>query len=109
MVRRAIAGGAWVHTPSQFVADEVVAEFGVDPGRVRAVHHGVPSAGPHRRRARLAGRAVSRDAGSIRRRPADGDVRYVLAVGTIEPRKDYPGLVRAFERVADDPIPTSPW
>ena len=32
MVRRAVADGAWVHTPSQFVADEVVAEFGADPG-----------------------------------------------------------------------------
>ena len=31
-----------MHTPSAFVADEVVAEFGVDPERVRAVHHGVP-------------------------------------------------------------------
>jgi len=32
----------------------------------------------------------------------DGTTRYVLAVGTIEPRKDLPGLVRAFDRVAGD-------
>ena len=29
-----------------------------------------------------------------------GTSRYVLAVGTVEPRKDYPGLVRAFSRIA---------
>ena len=29
-----------------------------------------------------------------------GSARYVLAVGTVEPRKDYPGLVRAFSLVA---------
>jgi glycosyltransferase involved in cell wall biosynthesis len=33
-----------------------------------------------------------------------GADRYVLAVGTVEPRKDLPGLVRAFDAVAaDDP------
>ena len=31
-----------MHTPSHFVADEVVAELGIDPERVRAVHHGIP-------------------------------------------------------------------
>ncbi len=46
MVRRAVSDGAWVHTPSQFVADEVVAEFGVDPGRVRVVYHGVAPRAP---------------------------------------------------------------
>ena len=30
-----------------------------------------------------------------------GTARYILAVGTVEPRKDYPGLVRAFGAVAD--------
>ena len=44
LIRRAVGEGAWVHTPSRFVADQVVAEFGVDPERVRAVHHGIPPA-----------------------------------------------------------------
>jgi glycosyltransferase involved in cell wall biosynthesis len=30
----------------------------------------------------------------------DGCGRYVLAVGTVEPRKDYPGLVAAFDELA---------
>ena len=34
LIRRAVAQGAWVHTPSQYVADEVVAELGVDKTRV---------------------------------------------------------------------------
>jgi glycosyltransferase involved in cell wall biosynthesis len=89
LIRRAVAEGAWIHTPSQFVADQVVAEFSVDPARVRAVHHGIPP-------------APTRDpvpAGLPVTLP-DGCRRYVLAVGTIEPRKDYPLLVSAFGAVA---------
>jgi glycosyltransferase involved in cell wall biosynthesis len=88
LIRRALEDGAWVHTPSQFVAHEVVERFGVAPERVRAVPHGVPSAD------RLAG--GNPDHG---RRLAGAD-RYILALGTIEPRKDLPGLVRAFDLVA---------
>ncbi len=91
LIRRAVAEGAWIHTPSQFVADQVVAELSVDPARVRAVHHGIPPAPDH----------PGGDGG--RRRPLtlpDGCRRYVLAIGTIEPRKDYPLLVSAFAAVA---------
>src|ERR1039458_6450058 len=42
LIRRAVDRGAWVHTPSRYVAEEVVAELGVDRERVRAVHHGTP-------------------------------------------------------------------
>jgi len=90
LVRRAIDEGAWVHTPSKFVAEEVVALLGADAGRVRVVHPGVT------------GTDGSVADGSV---PAPslppGTSRYVLAVGTVEPRKDYPGLVRAFDLVAD--------
>ena len=37
LVRRAVAEGAWIHCPSRFVVDEVVAELGVDDPT-----HGVP-------------------------------------------------------------------
>ncbi len=89
MVARAVRGGAWVHTHAQSVADEVVDIFGADPGRVRAVAPGVPpspSPSPV-----PAGRLVDLPVGTE---------RYVVAVGTVEPRKDYPNLVRAFGRVA---------
>jgi glycosyltransferase involved in cell wall biosynthesis len=89
LIRRALRHGAWVHTPSAFVADEVVERLGADPDRVRAVHSGVPSLPPP-------------DPGAADRYRPAGTARYVLAVGTAEPRKDFPGLVRAFDDVAAD-------
>ncbi len=94
-IRRAAAEGAWIHTPSQFVADEVVAEFAVEPSRVRAVHHGIPLV-PGGRPAPAGTSAPD----VLPVRLPDGCGRYVLAVGTVEPRKDYPLLVSAFGQVA---------
>jgi glycosyltransferase involved in cell wall biosynthesis len=89
LIRRAVADGAWVHTPSEFVAAEVVDAFGVDPERVRAVHHGVPVLAGGGRPAAGSGLGLP-----------DGTSRYVLAIGTVEPRKDYPSLVEAFTSVS---------
>ncbi|HEX6418820.1 MAG TPA: glycosyltransferase family 1 protein [Acidimicrobiales bacterium] len=85
LVRRALRRGARVVTPSEFVRGEVVEHFGADPGRVVAVHHGVRAAP-----------AGDGDAG----RGLAGGGRYVLALGTVEPRKDLPTLVAAFARLA---------
>ncbi len=84
LVAAAVARGAFVHTPSRYVADEVVELLGVPADRVVAVAHGTP--------------ATSGD--PDRGRAAAGAERYVLAVGTIEPRKAYPDLVRAFGPLA---------
>jgi glycosyltransferase involved in cell wall biosynthesis len=91
LIRRAIGRGAWVHADSSFVAAEVVETFGADPARVRVVTPGIPP-------------LPSVDEATARRSvdpllPA-GTNRYVLAVSTAEPRKDLPGLVRAFDQVA---------
>jgi glycosyltransferase involved in cell wall biosynthesis len=86
LIQRALDRGAWVHTPSAFVRNEVIDHFRVDPDRVVSVPPGV--------------RPVALGDASAGRRLAGGD-RYVLAVGTIEPRKDLPTLVRAFDRVGD--------
>jgi glycosyltransferase involved in cell wall biosynthesis/GT2 family glycosyltransferase len=86
-IERAANRGAWVHTVSHHVADEVRAHFSIDPERVVVVPNGivsVPDSDP------AVGRAL-----------AHGHP-YVLAVGTIEPRKDHPSLVRAFDLVADE-------
>jgi glycosyltransferase involved in cell wall biosynthesis len=91
LIRRALRRGAWVHADSGFVAGEVVEAFGADPGRVRVVHPGVPDL-PR------PGAAEVDDA--LRRVLPPGTNRYCLAVGTAEPRKDFPGLVRAFGDVA---------
>ena len=96
LIRRALRGGAWVHTPSQFVAHEVIECFGADPSRVRAVHSGTPLLGPVAQRDEAA--QLLRGAPWW---PTDC-ARYVLSVGTAEPRKDLPGLVRAFGQMAPD-------
>jgi glycosyltransferase involved in cell wall biosynthesis len=89
LIARAVADGAWVHTDAESVRDEVIEHFGAPAERVVAVPLGfdaIPPADPGEGH-RLAG----------------GD-RYVVAVGTVEPRKNYPGLVHAFDRLAaDDP------
>lgn len=87
LIRRAVDRGAWVHADSSYGAAEIVEVFGVDPGRVVVVPLGVtpPPPGDADRGRRLAGAE-----------------RYVLAVGTVEPRKDLPGLVDAFDLLATD-------
>jgi glycosyltransferase involved in cell wall biosynthesis len=86
LLERAVRRGAWVHTPSAAIADEVREAFAVEPDRVVPIPNGAPGApgGDPVEGHRLAG----------------GD-RYVLSLGTIEPRKDLPLLVRAFDAVAD--------
>lgn len=86
LVRRSVRSGAWIHTVSDFVASEIVEMLGVDPERVVTVHNGVvsvPEVDP------AEGRRIA------------GTDRYLLALGTIEPRKDLPTLVRAFDAIAD--------
>lgn len=86
-IRRAIDSGAVVHTVSDFVADEVCAVFDLPRDRVVRIYTGplpIPS-GEARR-----GQAIT------------GRDRYVLAIGTIEPRKNLPQLVAAFDAVAAD-------
>ncbi len=92
LIRRAVDEGAWVQTPSRFVTDEVIADLNVDPDRVRTVPYGVPP-------------LPEPPAGEERPPPVElpaGCSRYILAVGTIEPRKDYPLLLSAFSALADD-------
>lgn len=81
LVKAAVARGAWVHTPSQFVADETVELLNVPAERVRAVPSGLAPLAPA-------------DSHSPLGHP------YILAIGTIEPRKGFPTLVEAFGRMA---------
>ncbi len=94
LVERAWRRGAWIHTDSHFVAEEVrewLAVREVDAHRVVPIHLGVRP--PQEDGDAAAGRALA------------GANRYVLAVGTIEPRKGLVHLVDAFDAVvaADDP------
>ena len=85
LIRRALARGAVVHATSDFVASEVRDAFGLPPERVVRVY---PGLAPVTRGDAARGRARA------------GAGRYLLAVGTIEPRKNLPTLVAAFEAVA---------
>jgi glycosyltransferase involved in cell wall biosynthesis len=93
LIARAVGRGAWVHCDSSFVAGEVADAFTVDPGRVRVVHPGVPV---------LPNLEVDEAARLVEKWAPLTGRRFVLAVGTAEPRKDLPGLVGAFEEVAAD-------
>jgi glycosyltransferase involved in cell wall biosynthesis len=90
LIRRALGRGAFVHTPSKFVAHEVIEYFGALPERVRPVHSGVPE---------RAGRAPADPGPPARFLPA-GTERSILSLATAEPRKDLPLLVRAFDELA---------
>ena len=93
LLRRALRRGAWVHTVSDFVADEVRDAFPDADERIVAVANGHRAPGPATTRSDAA-----------RGHHLAGSERYVLAVGTVEPRKDLLMLVSAFDALAaDDP------
>lgn len=80
---RAMADGAHVHTVSQHVGNELEHDVGIDPERIHVVANGLEpglEGDGDRGRARIG-------------------ARYVLAIGTIEPRKDYVSLVRAMAAI----------
>ncbi len=91
LLRRALANGATIHTPSEFVAAEVRELLEAPAERVVAIPSGVP--------------AVA-DGDPAKGAACAGADRYVLTLGTIEPRKNLATLVQAFDRVAatDDTI-----
>ncbi len=92
LIRRALGRGAWVHADSAFVADEVVEAFAADPIRVRVVNPGIPALPV----------PTDAEAAAVLGRVLPAGVRqFCLAIGTAEPRKDLPGLVRSFGAVAD--------
>jgi glycosyltransferase involved in cell wall biosynthesis len=93
LLHRALARGAWIHTVSETVAAEVRHEFPEAADRVVAAPNGIRRPPP----------ATAASDAAVGRRLA-GAERYVLALGTVEPRKELPTLVEAFDALAgDDP------
>jgi glycosyltransferase involved in cell wall biosynthesis len=82
LVRRAIDGGADVHTPAHAMVPEICEYFGVAPERVHVVGWGIRPPAP-----------VG---------PAGHQRPDVRGVGPLEPRKDFPLLVAAFDRIAGE-------
>ena len=92
LIRRALDRGAWVHTDSAFVARR-------GNGGIRCRSVARPCRNPG-----IPDLPVPADAEAVavlRRFLPPGVERYCLAIGTAEPRKDLPGLVRAFGAVAE--------
>ena len=91
-LRRAVARGATLHTTSEFVASEIEEIFGpglAGAGRIAVVPLGVPELGP----------PVESIPAEVA--PTISAGPYVLALGTLEPRKNLPLLVGAFGAVAE--------
>lgn len=84
-VATALKRGAHVHVPSDYVGEQAREVFGLPPERVTRVHLGL---GPIAKGTADAGRDLA------------GAESYVLALGQIEPRKNFPGLVRGFDTFA---------
>jgi glycosyltransferase involved in cell wall biosynthesis len=97
IVMRAVEGGAWVHTGSRSVAEEIMDHFRVPEDRVRVVP---PGLSPRSVRSTVGtATALVQTASS----PVEtGTAPYVLGLGTTEPRKDFIGLVAAFDSIASD-------
>ncbi len=89
-IRRAVARGATVHTGSEFVADEIEEIFGPGlraAGRLVVIPLGIPSLGDG---------AQMPDAVAA----ALGEAPFIIAIGTLEPRKNFARLVGAFGELA---------
>ena len=90
LVRRAIARGATVHTGSEFVAGEIEEIFGPrlrSSGRLIVIPLGVPRLGTE---AQMPARVAAKV----------HDAPFVLAIATLEPRKNLAHLVSAFGSLA---------
>jgi glycosyltransferase involved in cell wall biosynthesis len=90
LARSAVRSAALVLTGSRYSAGEIERRLGVDPARIRVTPYGVEE--------RFRPMAVDRE--RLERLGVTGP--YVLCVGTLEPRKNLAGAVRAFELVQRD-------
>jgi glycosyltransferase involved in cell wall biosynthesis len=89
---RALAEAAAVLVDSEFVRQEVLTTFGTDPARVHTAHLGVSNA--FRPRSGTETRPTLATLGLVH-----GE--YVLAVGTIEPRKNLRHVLDAYARLPE--------
>jgi glycosyltransferase involved in cell wall biosynthesis len=89
-IRRAVARGATLHTASEFVAEEIEEIFGRGlraAGRLVVIPLGIPALGEET--------TMPPDVAAVL-----GGAPFVVAIGTLEPRKNFAHLVGAFGAVA---------
>ncbi len=90
IIRRAVARGATLHTGSEFVADEIEEFYGMGlraAGRLVVIPLGVPALGDRAEMPSDVERAL-------------GGAPFIVAIGTLEPRKNFAHLIGAFGLVA---------
>lgn len=85
LIRRAVRAGAHLQTVSDFVRNEIIELLAVPAHRVHVVPNGIGAPVPGDQ---AAGHQLA------------GGNHYLLALGTIEPRKGLPVLVKAFDELA---------
>jgi len=91
VVPRSVARAGHVLADSESTRRDLVRLLDVNPDKITVVYPGVEARfHPQQDAARLA---------HLRRRYAIGDDPFVLGVGTLEPRKNWPGLIRAWTRL----------
>jgi glycosyltransferase involved in cell wall biosynthesis len=88
LVPRSIARAEVVCTLTQAMSDEIVAEYGLDPDTVQVTYPGVDEAW-----------YCARPPDPAMRRRLGLPERYLLAVGTLEPRKNLPFLISAYAQL----------
>jgi glycosyltransferase involved in cell wall biosynthesis len=90
VIRRAVARGATIHTGSDFVADEIEEFYGMGlraAGRLIVIPLGIPSLGDVAQMPPAVAAAL-------------GGAPFIIAIGTLEPRKNFAHLVGAFGELA---------
>ncbi len=91
VVPRSVARAGHVLADSESTRRDLIGLLGAPPDKVTVVYPGVEARfQPQQNAAALA---------RVRRRYALGDAPFVLGVGTLEPRKNWPGLIRAWTRL----------
>lgn len=91
--RTAVSRAAALVVPSEATGREVRRFVGGDPARFHVAHHGVDSTLFHP--------ATAADVHRVRTSLALGDAPYVAFLGTLEPRKNVPALVRGWAAASE--------
>ena len=92
-VQRSVGRATHIVSDSEATRQDLVALFGTDPAKITTLHLGVsPSFTPIQTQDE---RQVLRDRYNI------GDRPYILALGTVQPRKNYVRLMQALDPIAN--------